>query len=280
MEFLKSIENGTMNIKKMGIIKALLVIFLSVLLEGLGQVPEEILNLFSGRFEKVVPYVIFIFGVFVKYYVIIILLKWLSNKTNDQKPKYHLNRRDFAYIALMILAFRLVFDNSLTFWVSKISMPDFINGAFEDLSVSPIILILSAAVIAPIYEEIIFRGIILKGMAKKINPNIAIVVSAFLFALAHLNIPQGINAFLLGLVVGFIYLRTESIYLSIFAHIVNNILALSVSSLFALIEGKYAMVIHSMFFIVGVIFLVIAFREYKQNKIKNLPDIYKQFIEI
>ena len=79
-EVFRNIENGTINIKKMGIIKALFVIFLSILLEVLGQVPVEILNLFSGKFEKAVPYIIFVFGVLVKYYVIIILLKWLSNQ--------------------------------------------------------------------------------------------------------------------------------------------------------------------------------------------------------
>jgi membrane protease YdiL (CAAX protease family) len=223
---------------------------------------------------------IFVFGVFVKYYVVIILLKLLSNSKKEHTLKYHLNPMSFVFAALMIIAFRLAFDNSLTLWVSKISMPDFINGAFEELSVSPIILILSAAVVAPIYEEIIFRGILLKGMSKKINPNIALVISALLFALVHMNIPQGINAFLLGLVVGFIYLTTESIYLSIFAHFINNILALSVSSRFALIGGKYAMAIHIMLFTLGIILLAIACAGYEQNKIKRVPDIYNQFIEI
>ncbi|MGH4138444.1 CPBP family intramembrane glutamic endopeptidase [Clostridium sp.] len=280
MKFLRNIENGSINIKKMGIIKGFLVISLSILLEGLGQVPQEFLNLFSGRLEKAVPYVIFIAGVFVKYYVIIILLKWLSNSRNEQKLKYHLNSMSFVFAAIMIIAFRLMFDNSLTLWVSKISMPDIINGALEELSVSPFIVILSAAVVAPIYEEIIFRGILLKGMAKKINPTIALVVSSLLFAVVHFNIPQGINAFLLGLVIGFIYLTTQSIYLSIFAHFINNLLALSVSSQFALIGERYAMEIHGMFFILGIILLVVACMGYEQNKIKNVPDIYTQFIEI
>ena len=280
MKFLGNIENGTISIKKMGVIKALLVLLLSILLEGLGQVPVEITNLFTGRFEKAVPYVIFAFGVLVKYYVIIILLKWISNKTYEQKFKHHLSLRDFGYAALIILAFRMVFDNSLTLWINNIAMPDFINEAFDELAVSPIILIISVAVVAPIYEEIIFRGILLKGMAKKMNPTVALVVSAVFFALVHMNIPQGINAFLLGLVIGFIYLRTESIYLSIFAHFINNVLALSVSSLFSLIVGKYAMEIHGMFFIIGVILLGIACSGYNENKNKKVSDIYKEFIEI
>ncbi|MBZ9685010.1 CPBP family intramembrane metalloprotease [Clostridium estertheticum] len=280
MKFLRNIENGSINIKQMGIIKGFLVVLLSILLEVLGQVPVEIKNLFSGRFEKALPFVIFAFGVLVKYYVIIILLKCLSNSRNERKLKYHINPMSFVFAAIMIIAFRLIFDNSLTFWVSRISMPDFINGAFEELTVSPIKLILSAAVIAPIYEEIIFRGILLKGMSKKINPTIALVVSALFFAVVHLNVPQGINAFLLGLVIGFIYLTTDSIYLSIFAHFINNLLALSVSSSFALIGGKYALEIHGMFFILGVILLVIACMGYEQNKIRNVSSSYKHYIGI
>ncbi|HEY8890966.1 MAG TPA: type II CAAX endopeptidase family protein [Clostridium sp.] len=280
MRFLENIEDGNIVIKKMGIIKALLVMFLSILLEGFGQVPEEITNLFTGRFEKVVPYIIFIFGVLVKYYVIIILLKWFSIKVKERKLKRFLNFRSFAYTALMIISFRLIFDNSLILWVSTIPMPDYINGAIQELSVSPIILLLSVAVIAPVYEEILFRGILLKGMANKLNPAVALVISALFFALVHMNIPQGINAFLLGLVIGFIYLKTESIYLSIFAHFVNNFLALSVSSLFSLIEGKYALETHGMFLIIGIVLLFIACTGQNQNKIKEKPSIYKEFIEI
>ncbi|MBU3127418.1 CPBP family intramembrane metalloprotease [Clostridium tagluense] len=280
MKFLRNIENGAINIKRMGIIKGFLVVLLSILLEVLGQVPVEIKNLFSGRFEKALPYVIFAFGVLFKYYVVIILLKCLSDSRNEQKLKYHLNPMSFLFTAIMIIAFRLVFDNSLTLWVSRISMPDFINGAFEELTVSPIILILSSAVVAPIYEEIIFRGILLKGMAKKINPTIALVVSSLFFAVVHLNVPQGINAFLLGLVIGFIYLTTGSIYLSIFAHFINNLLALSVSSRFALIGGEHALGIHGVLFILGVVLLVIACIGYEQNKIRKVPDIYNKFIEI
>jgi len=280
MKFLRNIENGAINIKQMGIIKGFLVVLLSILLEVLGQVPAEIKNLFSGRIEKALPYVIFIFGVIVKYYVVIILLKCLSNSKKKQKLKYHLNPMSFIFTILMIIAFRLLFDNSLILWVSRISMPHFINAGFEELTVSPIILILSVTVVAPIYEEIIFRGILLKGMSKKINPAIALIVSSLFFAVVHLNVPQGINAFLLGLVIGFIYLTTDSIYLSIFAHLINNLLALLVSSRFALIGGKHALEVHGVLFSLGVIFLVIACMGYEQNKIRNVSDIYNQFIEI
>ncbi|MGH4051929.1 MAG: lysostaphin resistance A-like protein [Clostridium sp.] len=280
MKFLDNIENGSTNIKRMGIIKAICVMVLSILLEALGQMPVEFLNLFSGRFEKVVPYVVFVFGVLVKYYVIIILFKWLSNKSDEQKTKHYLNLSDYVYAGLIIIAFRLIFDNSVIFWVSNISMPDFINESFSDLSVSPIILMLSVMVVSPIYEEIIFRGILLKGMSKKINQGIALVASALFFALVHMNVPQGINAFFLGLALGSIYLRTGSIYLSIFAHFVNNFLALSISSMFSLIGGKYAIEIHGLFLLVGVILLVIVYGGSNSNKTNIKPKIYKKHMEM
>ena len=280
MKLLRNIENGTTSINKMGIIKTFLVLLLSMLLESIGLIPASILNLFAERFETAAPYIDFALEVLVKYFVIIILLKWFSNKTNEEKPKHYLTPRSFVYTALVVIAFRMMFDNSLTLWIVNIPMPDFINDAFEELAVSPIILIISVAIVAPIYEEIIFRGIFLKGMAKKMNPTVALVISALFFALVHLNIPQGINAFLLGLVIGAIYLKTESIYLSIFAHFVNNVLAITVSSMYMMIKGKYAMGAHGILFIAGVILLVIACNGYKQNKIGNVPEIYKQFVEM
>lgn len=280
MKFLGNIENGTTDIKKMGIIKALVVMIISILLEALGQVPQEFLNLFSGRLERAVPFVIFIAGVMVKYYVIIVLLKWLGNKATNTKPKQSLNIMSFVYAALMIIAFRVMFDNSLNLWINKISMPDFINEVFQEQAGSPIILILSIVVVAPIYEEIIFRGILLKGMANKINPTIALVISALFFAVVHFNVPQGINAFFLGLIIGAIYLKSNSIYLGIFTHFVNNFLAITVSSAFVGIAGRYAMEMHGMFFIFGFILFIISYKGYNQNKIINVPDIYKEFIEI
>jgi membrane protease YdiL (CAAX protease family) len=280
MKLLRNIENGTTNIKRMGIIKTFLVLLLSILLETLGLIPVSILDLFSERIGTAAPYITFALGILVKYFVIIILLKWFSTKTNEENSKHYLSPRSFAYTALVIIAFRMIFDNSLSLWIIDIPMPDFINDAFEELAVSPIILVISVAIVAPIYEEIVFRGIFLKGMAKKMNPAIALVVSALFFALVHLNIPQGINAFLLGLVIGTIYLKTESIYLCIFAHFVNNVLAITVSSMYIMIKGKYAMGAHGILFILGVILLVIACNGYKQNKAGNAPEIYKQFVEM
>ena len=280
MKLLKDIENQAVNINGMSIMKAFFVLVLSVLLELLGQIPIGIFSLFYKQFTNVEIYINFAGDVLIKYFVIIFLLKCFSKKNYQQHFKKNLNKVNFACVALIIIGFRLAYDNSLIYWVNNMPMPDVINKAFQEIAISPIILIITVTIIAPVYEEVIFRGILLKGMASKINPIVALVVSALFFALVHLNIPQGINAFLLGLIIGAIYLDTGSIYLCIFAHFLNNSLGVSISGAFQLIIGRYSVLIRGAAFILGIIIIIAAYRWYKQNKPGQVPDIYSEFIEI
>ena len=85
---------------------------------------------------------------------------------------------------------------------------------------------ITVCVLAPIFEEILFRGIILKGMLNyNVNPTTAIIVSGFIFGAAHLNPWQFVGAGLLGSIFGFIYYRTKSLILPIILHALNNFLS-------------------------------------------------------
>lgn len=85
---------------------------------------------------------------------------------------------------------------------------------------------LKVAVIAPIVEELIFRGLIFQGFRKNYNEFIAVFMSALLFALFHLNPWQFPATFILGLLLGWIMLRTNSLILSILGHSINNSIVL------------------------------------------------------
>jgi len=85
---------------------------------------------------------------------------------------------------------------------------------------------------APILEELLFRGIILEGLLKNYQPYRAIGFSSFLFALIHGNLAQGIGALMIGILIGWIYWKTESIIPGIFIHLFNNLVAYS-STLFS-----------------------------------------------
>ncbi len=78
------------------------------------------------------------------------------------------------------------------------------------------------AVAAPVLEEFLFRGIILKFLLRKTGPWHAITVSAFVFAVFHLNLWQGIGAFLMGIYFGYLYWKTGSLFYPVLLHFVNN----------------------------------------------------------
>jgi len=82
--------------------------------------------------------------------------------------------------------------------------------------------ILRIVIIAPIVEELIFRGVIMAGFSRIYHPIFAIFFSALLFALFHLNPWQFPAAFTLGLILGWIRIRTGSVLACIAGHAIHN----------------------------------------------------------
>ncbi len=80
--------------------------------------------------------------------------------------------------------------------------------------------------LAPLSEEIVFRGAVLRSLLRwKKNPWVGIVISAVLFALIHMNPAQMPHAFLIGLLLGWMYYRTDSIVPGVVYHWINNTVA-------------------------------------------------------
>lgn len=77
-------------------------------------------------------------------------------------------------------------------------------------------------IVAPFTEELLFRGIILRGLLGRWNAKRAILVSSLLFALIHLNPWQFVTAMLLGCMLGWVYLRTGSVWLCVLGHAIVN----------------------------------------------------------
>lgn len=80
---------------------------------------------------------------------------------------------------------------------------------------------ITIAVIPPIVEELLFRGMVLNSL-RKYGDGFAIVASALLFGLYHGNFVQMVFAFLAGLVMALVVVRTGSLWTSILIHFVNN----------------------------------------------------------
>lgn len=96
--------------------------------------------------------------------------------------------------------------------------------------------LLSVSVFAPFFEEWLCRGMILKGLLKKMKPVWAIIISGIIFGLIHGNVWQAIPASLIGMLLGYVYWKTGSLKLTMLMHCVNNTLSLALSRLFPNVE--------------------------------------------
>ncbi|MEQ8470063.1 MAG: type II CAAX endopeptidase family protein [Marinoscillum sp.] len=106
--------------------------------------------------------------------------------------------------------------------VSLIPMPDWFKEMILSIVKKDVYTYLTLALVAPIGEELLFRKVMLTGLVKNYGVTRGILWSAFFFALFHLNPWQGISAFVIGIFLGWIYLKTGNIWLCIFVHFFNN----------------------------------------------------------
>lgn len=93
------------------------------------------------------------------------------------------------------------------------------DGASQTL-----LLALALAVTPGLCEEFLFRGVLLGGLDHTLSAKKALLVAGLLFGLAHMNLQQFFATFLLGIVMGYLYVKTRSIWPSILYHTTHNAL--------------------------------------------------------
>jgi membrane protease YdiL (CAAX protease family) len=84
-------------------------------------------------------------------------------------------------------------------------------------------------ILAPLTEEVLFRGLILTGFANNYSLKTAILASAALFGAFHLNLAQFFPAVVIGAVLGWLVLFTRSLWVGVIGHAVNNAMPLLMS---------------------------------------------------
>ncbi len=89
-------------------------------------------------------------------------------------------------------------------------------------TIALLIFFTTAAIAAPIFEEIIFRGFLLPSLTKYFPVWVAIVFSSLLFSIAHLSLSEVLPLTVLGLVLGIVYTRSRNLLASIVVHSLWN----------------------------------------------------------
>lgn len=99
----------------------------------------------------------------------------------------------------------------------------------------PVMMFISTVILAPILEEIIFRGMIF-GWLYEVNPKLAHFISAFIFGFVHVMIAmmsgnisefiQIFSYFFMGFALSYLYEKRNNIYVPILAHTMNNLISM------------------------------------------------------
>ncbi len=113
-----------------------------------------------------------------------------------------------------------------------INVPEFFYELTNDLNDSRFMVyaFIAISIVAPITEELMFRGIILRGFLLNYSKIKSVILTAFLFAFIHLNPLQFFGAFLFGIFAAIIILNTKNLLLTIYFHSLFNFLPWSISN--------------------------------------------------
>ena len=200
--------------------------------------------------HKPYPTILQSFGIFFIYLGFVFLFALLLGGNSSDEIK--LFRHSLIYLSTFLVVHQLrkrhngisnynlhppplfIFITSIVAWFSLISLlliflwifPELNNTGYlaEDHTSKTIYALLRAAVLAPVFEELIFRGVVLDGLLKQYQPAKAIFWSAILFSIIHLDPIQGSFAFVVGLLLGWVFWKTRSLLLCILLHAINNFL--------------------------------------------------------
>ena len=238
MKILKSIYKNEVEVKKISVLKSLFIIIMFTLIPVIINFLLTFIMILID--ENISLGFVMIIGTLILIPVEIIMIIIIGKKYTKKdririnEDKLKINKNDFLYVFLIIIGYILIREAILFDVLSQFEGPiseddiDFFidNAETTEVIVFGLLMYFQTIIVAPIFEELLFRGIILNGLLNKYKNNSkkAIIYSAIIFGMVHLNIPQGINAFIAGIILGFIYYYTKSMKLSIFAHFVNNLI--------------------------------------------------------
>jgi len=133
---------------------------------------------------------------------------------------------------LLFPAFRVVHHTS-AFFLNGLGVAGKSQAAVMWITLEPspwfdVLAVLNAVVIAAVCEEALFRGFLLRGLKRVIGGDAAIIVSAALFALGHDSYLALLPIFSFGLILGYVYDRTGSLWVPIGFHAAFNAFTMTI----------------------------------------------------
>ena len=133
---------------------------------------------------------------------------------------------------VLILFGFLLFITVLANWLGVMNEVEFTNQVLNS-SGSIIFLFFGFGIVQPIFEELLFRGLLFKGLKSKLGGNLTVLITSILFVIAHIQYDFTILILVLfpnALILGFARLKTGNLTIPIILHCINNITVLLINS--------------------------------------------------
>lgn len=164
----------------------------------------------------------------------------------------------------------------LSVFGTYIYIPNLFENALTSITQNALLCTITIGLLQPVAEEMLFRGVVLGCLLKgKTNPWIAIGISTFIFSIIHLNLTQMISAAIFGMIAGWLFYKTRSLWPSIIIHTTNN-LSCCIWSFTSLSTISYGMtkgqllIIHILLVIICIVVLSLTIKKicviFKKNK--------------
>ena len=140
----------------------------------------------------------------------------------------NLNEIFYVFAINMIFAFLFVFFISMIDLFIGMTDPSWVTGFYIDsVDLTPgafFFSLIASIIFAPLLEELIFRGVIFNRLKIRMGIIPAMLISSFIFAIGH-DFGGITSAFLFGLCMCILYLKTDNIFVPMAVHFINNVTA-------------------------------------------------------
>lgn len=255
--------------KKIGLSLSIFVIVTNIVGFLLSFLVQK-MNLVNYENQYLISYIINAISIYVIGYGI---FKFILKGTNsvEKKEKKKLKVSEFLLLICITIGGAQIANvvTQIILTIFKLIFKVEINNNVTDLmqQSSPILLVVFAALLGPIVEELIFRGTLLKKL-RVYGDKTAIIYTSVAFGLFHCNIAQIPFAIVCGLILGYAVVKTNNIIYSIILHIILN--SMSVILVVLMSNELWLPIVLILLLIITCIVLTLVFVPIKlaNNKVK------------
>jgi membrane protease YdiL (CAAX protease family) len=210
------------------IISVVFLVIYAVILQLNANSNGETLNLATLQSELISSVYKYSMALTALAAAIMIPIAYLLFRNDKKKENIKYEKFNIGLFGLVIVlaAMACLGGNQLL----SISKLDVIFPGFNDVQEalyggSLVMEVLAAVILAPIVEELLFRGLVFKRLNGYMGKLPAMILSSLFFGIYHGNVVQGVYAFTVGMVFVFIYDRYKTLLAPILAHILANLVS-------------------------------------------------------